>query len=77
MDDKHLERWRAAKAAFLGATGREVQAFALIAIDETGEVYWGADYPDDPMMQRELLRKLDYMRDQLVTMRRPVSAGAA
>jgi hypothetical protein len=64
-EDKHLDRWRAAKEAFSAQTGREIQAYALVMIDTTGEVHWGGDYSSDAVAQRELLRKLEHLRGEL------------
>lgn len=42
----HLDRWQVARDAFKAATGRNIQAYALVAVDSTGEVYYGANYGD-------------------------------
>lgn len=64
-DDAHLDRWAAAREAFKAQTGREISAFALVMIDETGEVHWGGDYSNDEIHQRALLKKLEHLRGEL------------
>lgn len=44
--DPHLEGWREVKAAALAACGRPIVGYAIVAVSESGEVFWGANYPD-------------------------------
>ena len=65
MATDHIDRWRIAKEAFKAQTGREIEAFALVMIDNTGELHWGANYSSNPIAQRELLKKLEHLRSEL------------
>ena len=39
---EHLDRYSAAVHAFRAATGRALDGFIFIAVDDKGEVYYGA-----------------------------------
>jgi hypothetical protein len=56
--DKHLDRWKAARDAFKAATGRDIEAYALVAVDSTGEVYYGANFSHNESHRRAILPKL-------------------
>lgn len=56
--DEHLARWAAAKAAFIKATGRNVSIYALVLVDNQGEIYYGADFGQTVSEQRQMLMKL-------------------
>jgi hypothetical protein len=59
--DKHLDRWSAAKEAFKAATGREIEAYALVAVDSAGEVYYGANFTHNRNHQKAILNRLSAM----------------
>ena len=44
MDDKHTDNWHALNGALFNACPSKPVAYALVAVGENGEVYWGASY---------------------------------
>jgi hypothetical protein len=55
--DAHLDRYRDMRATL----GDDIQGYALVAIDASGEVYWGANFSNEPRAQREIERWLEVM----------------
>ena len=53
----HTDRFRAIKGALLAEVPNvRVQAFAMVAVSDSGEVFWGASYgPGANLMTRRLL----------------------
>jgi hypothetical protein len=63
--EAHLERWSAATEAFKAATGREVSAYAVVLVDETGEVYYGGSFGWKDSDHAALLNRLSVIRGDL------------
>ncbi len=45
LENDSITRWKALRLEALKPIGREVSGYALVAIDSTGEVYWGGQFP--------------------------------
>lgn len=55
-EPEHIEKWEKLSGPIKRAGAR---SYAFCAVDEHGEVYYGASFAHDP---REILAKLDLMR---------------
>jgi hypothetical protein len=58
----HLDRWEVARNAFKAATGRDIEAYALVLVDSTGEVYYGGNFAGH---HKALLLRLSAMTGDL------------
>ena len=54
----HQDRYAAISEMVKKRIGRELDCFVIIAIDKTGELYYGADYGNNKSNQTTLLRNL-------------------
>jgi hypothetical protein len=58
--DAHIEKWALMSHAIQIDAG--MKSFALVAIDETGEVFWGSDFGAEP---EKLLRRLNTITNDI------------
>ena len=63
----HIDRFVQLREAALQTTGRTVRAYALVAVDDSGEVYHGANYGMSQTDRQQI-------HDQLTVMRRNVGS---
>jgi len=61
----HTERYAAISDTIKKRIGRKLDSFIVLAVDETGEFYWGCDYGSDNSNQRNLLLKLHYVGKEI------------
>jgi hypothetical protein len=60
-----VDKYATITSAIKKHTGIEVKCHIFLSIDESGEIYWGADYGNDKIDQKAMLAKMNYFREQL------------
>ena len=66
----HIDRYAAISDIIKKRIGRKLECFFIIGVDETGESYYGADYGENRINQKEMLSKARHLVRQLVNMLR-------
>ena len=61
----HTDKYAAISDTIKKRIGRELECFVILAIDESGELYWGADYGNTKSNQKVLLRNLRHFEKQV------------
>lgn len=61
----HTDRYAAISETVKERIGRKLDSYVILAVDETGEFYWGGDYGNDKASQRKILKKLRYIEKQV------------